>query len=310
MTTNKIPFAIREGRLIDVTQADKKIDYSCPDCSSVLRKRGGDIVTDHFYHYTPSECTGESVIHKAYKQALLECKKLCYRDYQGSIRILKFDKVELEKGFNGGSIIVDAVGYINNIMYFIEFANTHFIDKRKKKKIEKSNIFCIEIIIPRDIKTFDKIKNFLSDNAYNRSVIHNPKSATIISENAELKKQIKSYRDDISELKATIKKYKFDLKELNKSYDESEAELDYYQRRVDYEIKRNKGVNEQNKNLKEFVTNIDTKYLDYRITLKENLTFLRSFLKKDMFNNSDKVVKIIRQIEDNANNIVPKHFTF
>ena len=310
MTTNKIPFAIREGRLIDVTQADKKIDYSCPDCSSVLRKRGGDIVTDHFYHYTPSECTGESVIHKAYKQALLECKKLCYRDYQGSIRILKFDRVELEKGFNGGSIIVDAVGYINNIMHFVEFANTHYIDNRKRKKIEKSNIFCIEISIPRDIKTFDKIKHFLSDNAYNRDVIHNPKSATIVSENDELKKKIKSYIDDISKYKTTLKKCRHDLIELNKSYDESEADVEHLERMLDYHQKMYKSVNHQNKNLKEFVTNIDTKYLNYRITLKENLTMLRSFLKQDMFNNSENVVKIIRQIEDNANNIVPKHFRF
>lgn len=303
MTTNKIPFALQEGRLIDVTQADKKIDYSCPDCSSVLRKRGGDIVTDHFYHFTPSECTGESVIHKAYKQALLECKKLCYRDYQGSIRILKFDKVELEKGFNGGSIIVDAVGYIDKEMYFIEFANTHYIDERKRKKIEKSNIFCIEINIPRDIKTFDKIKHFLSDNAYNRKVIHNPKSATIVSENIELKKKIVTLNENINHLKDVIKAKNKEIRDLNNEL----KYLDKYVKQQDKELDDLEchliDDRLRNKKIREYGDKIDSDVMNYRINLKANLTTLKSYLNQDIFNNSDKAADVIKSIEEDVNYI-------
>jgi hypothetical protein len=292
-----------EGKLIDVTQADKKIDYSCPDCSSVLRKRGGDIVTDHFYHFTPSECTGESVIHKAYKQALLECKELCYRDYMGNLKCLQFDRVELEKGFNGGSIIVDAVGYINNIMHFIEFANTHYIDERKRKKIEKSDIFCIEITIPNDIKTFDRIKTFLTHSGYNRKVIHNPLTKNLKADYDELKKKIVILNENIEHLKDVIRTKNKEIRDLNN-------ELKYLDK---YVKKQDKELDElefhliddrlRNKKIKEYGDKIDSDVMNYRINLKANLTTLKSYLNQDMFNNSDKAADIIKSIEEDVNYI-------
>jgi hypothetical protein len=294
MTTNKIPFALMEGKLIDVTQADKKIDYSCPDCSSVLRKRGGDIVTDHFYHFTPSECTGESVIHKAYKQALLECKELCYRDYMGNLKCLQFDRVELEKGFNGGSIIVDAVGYINNIMHFIEFANTHYIDERKRKKIEKSNIFCIEITIPNDIKTFDRIKTFLTHSGYNRKVIHNPLTKNLKAEYDRLNKKYKMINNLLNEKNIKIKTYIKFLNQNALTIQDLNNEINKYIDNISelkFEINL---INKHNKRLDLFN---HKSYLEFRHKLIDTIRGLKNCEHYSRKIKNDYIKEIIKEIE-------------
>ena len=218
---NKIPFALDDECLIDVTKANKKQDYLCPDCNAIVRKRGGHKVKDHFYHYSPSDCTGESVIHKAYKTAFSQCKKISYRDISGDVVLLEFDKVELEKRYNNGSMIIDAVGYKDNDQYFIEFANTHFVDSHKMKKLKEANIFCLEISISKyEINTYQDIYNHLYQESIDKKVLHNPKTESLKNQYEELNKMYKTCIDRNKNLIEQYGKLHQRLKNCCKSYTE------------------------------------------------------------------------------------------
>lgn len=47
-------------------------DYWCPACHQIVRRRGGDVRRDHFFHLSDTTCTGETVIHLAAKQILTD----------------------------------------------------------------------------------------------------------------------------------------------------------------------------------------------------------------------------------------------
>lgn len=218
---NKIPFALDDEYLIDVTKANKKQDYTCPDCNAIVRKRGGYKIKDHFYHYSPSDCTGESVIHKAYKAALSQCKKISYRDFSGDLVLLEFDKVELEKRYNNGSMIIDAVGYKDNDQYFIEFANTHFVDSHKKKKLKEANIFCLEVSISKyEINSYQDIYNHLYEESIDKKVLHNPKTESLKYQYEELNKMYKTCIDINKKRLAHIGKLYERLKNCCNAYNE------------------------------------------------------------------------------------------
>ena len=294
MTTNKIPFALMDGRLIDVTQADKKIDYSCPDCNAVLRKRGGNIVTDHFYHYTPSDCSGESVIHKAYKQAILECKELCYRDYKGDIKTLKFDRVELEKGFNSGSLIIDAVGYIDKEMYFIEFANTHYIDARKKKKIQAANIFCIEISTNKNYKYFDEIIDYLMNDLPFKNVINSPLSNTFKAKYDILNRNYQILNNSLNDKNKKLKIYESFNDECNLKIKNLTDEISVYKDNI-AELKFE--LNLQYKHDKQLNLFNHKNYLEFRRNLIDTIRGLKNCEHYPEKNKNYYIKEIIKQIE-------------
>ena len=132
MKTFKVPFAYNEkGELIDTKQAKKKVDYKC-NCVETVRLRGGEVIKNHFYHSEGVQCSLESSIHKAYKQVFSEVKEIMLPyPINGSSRLV-FDRVEIERKI--GSFIPDAIGYIGEKQYLIEFAKTSFIGERKKAK--------------------------------------------------------------------------------------------------------------------------------------------------------------------------------
>lgn len=173
MTKNfKIPFAFNsEGNLIDIKNAVKGELYYCT-CGSDVKLRGGSVVSNHFYHLIDSECSLESFIHKAYKSVFAECKKIKLPYIVNGTNELVFERVELEKKIN--DYIADAVGYIGNQQYVIEFAKTSFIKETKKKKIEDSNLFCVEIKIDKRIASVSDIKHHLEEDISSKKIIYIP----------------------------------------------------------------------------------------------------------------------------------------
>lgn len=215
MKNLKVPFGYIDGEIVDVTFAEKGKDYTC-SCGGRLRLRGGDIVTDHFYHVGEG-CSYESAIHKAYKAVFQSLKKVLLPGDPGSSlslpwemgtsKVLEFDRVELEKKI--GDFIPDAIGYIGDTPYFIEFANTSFIGKKKLRKIREANVFCLEISINLSMCTVDQIAAHLSQFAWYKKIIHIPQYApltaaiervktaesranTLISENKELRWKLRT----------------------------------------------------------------------------------------------------------------------
>jgi hypothetical protein len=170
--TFKIPFAFtKEGEVMDIENAEKGKTYLC-SCGADVKLRGGEIRSNHFYHLNESECSLESSIHKAYKAVFQSTKKIKLPYEINGVEELVFDRVELEKKID--DYVPDAIGYIGDKMYLIEFAKTSFIGVRKEQKVKKSNLFCLEVHIMDTIKTIADIENHLSEEIWYKHTIHIP----------------------------------------------------------------------------------------------------------------------------------------
>lgn len=172
MKTNKVPFAYDEkGDIYDFKNAVKDKDYYC-QCGEIVKIRGGEKISNHFYHTKETECCNESIIHKAYKQVFLNEKKIMLPELFRNNYLLIFDSVILEKQI--GNYRPDAIGYIDGDEYLIEFAKTSFIGDRKLDKIRNSNLFCIEITIDTSLNTIDEIKEHIINKKSWKDIIHIP----------------------------------------------------------------------------------------------------------------------------------------
>lgn len=222
--TFKIPFAFDDNNnVVDIESAEKGVIYKC-NCGSDVKLRGGEIVSDHFYHINESNCSLESAIHKAYKSVFQRVKKVKLPPYtiNGDAEILIFDKVELEKKID--DYIPDAIGYIGEKRYLIEFAKSSYIGERKEKKIKKSNLFCLEIDIIKTINSISEIEKHLIVEEYYKHIIHNPEPKEMKELREKFKQEyIKLKIEHISEIKLLQDKI-YDLKD--KVYDlEKELEI-------------------------------------------------------------------------------------
>jgi len=172
MKTFKIPFAYTDNKeVIDISAAKKGIIYKC-NCGADVKLRGGQIISNHFYHINDSECSLESSIHKAYKDVFLKIKVIRLPHLIDGKDKLKFEKIELEKKID--DYIPDAIGYIGGDKYIIEFAKSSYIGERKEKKIKKSNLFCIEVDIIKTITSIKEIENHLINDKGYKHIIHIP----------------------------------------------------------------------------------------------------------------------------------------
>lgn len=215
MKINKVPFAYDEtGKIYDFKNAIKNKDYYC-QCGEVVKIRGGEKISNHFYHITETECCNESIIHKAYKQVFLNEKSIKLPELYQNKDLLIFDSVVLEKQVNNYK--PDAIGYINGDEYLIEFAKTSFVGDRKLEKIRKSNLFCVEVIIDTSLSTIDEIKEHIINKKSWKDILHIPGDKRF----AELKEKLsaeyvdklqkihieykESYKEEIDSLKEKIK---------------------------------------------------------------------------------------------------------
>lgn len=161
----KLPFALKGGKLVEISQVQKGLDCNCtcPSCGAQLIARKGEHKVHHFAH-KKKDCGSslETSIHLAAKEILEKNKKIKLPSVEtfigaGSDRItlykeqyLHFNNVFLEKRTN--DIIPDVLIEMNGKELFIEIAVTHFIDESKREKLAKLNISTLEI----DLSKIDK----------------------------------------------------------------------------------------------------------------------------------------------------------
>lgn len=147
----------------------------CLQCGEPLLPKRGKILSWSFAHLSGSQCSGESVLHQAGKQVLLETCELLLPSYMFRIEreqwiegklfetklskwgdinnrsVTKFSKVELEKRFTispGNYIVADAVAYLNDEVYcIVEFVVTHAIDEIKFAKLHQLGIPVLTIYL-------------------------------------------------------------------------------------------------------------------------------------------------------------------
>jgi hypothetical protein len=205
--TFKIPFAFDgSNKVVDIENAEKGVIYKC-NCGSDVKLRGGDIISDHFYHIDhhidESKCSLESATHKAYKATFQKVKRVKLPYVINGSDVLIFDKVELEKKID--DYFPDAIGYIGDERFLIEFAKSSYIGERKQKKIKKSNLFCLEIDIIKTVTSIREIEKHLVSQKGYKHVIHIP-------EYKEMKELREKFRHEYYKLKqehrAEIRKLK------------------------------------------------------------------------------------------------------
>ena len=212
--TFKVPFAFdSNNNIVDIDSAEKGIVYNC-SCGSDVKLRGGNFISDHFYHIDESQCSLESAIHKAYKAVFEKLKKIKLPYTVNGNDLLIFDRVELEKKID--DYIPDAIGYIGDERYLIEFAKSSYIGKRKEDKIKKSNLFCLEVDIIKTIGSLIEIENHLvSDKGY-KHLIHVPEYKEMKLLRAKFEQEYKRLKDDL-ESEIAILERKVDKLESNLS---------------------------------------------------------------------------------------------
>lgn len=209
MKEMKVPFAYLDGTLVDIQTAKKKVPYKC-SCGSEVRLRGGDHVSDHFYHTDNSNCSYESAIHKAYKERFQKLKKIKLPYKINGKYVLEFDRVDLEKQID--DYIPDAIGYIGDTRYLIEFAKSSYIKERKKRKIKKTNLFCIEVDLTKTITSIKQIDDHIIKEGWYKHIIHIPEYWEMTELREKFKKAYLAIKDNLREIED-----KYDqLKELTK----------------------------------------------------------------------------------------------
>src|ERR1019366_6536700 len=130
MSVRKIPFGLRDGRLLQPDEVSRGLACNCvcPGCGSRLVAHHGEKKVKHFVHYVTADCINgyESAIHKAAKQVLLQSKQILVpaihasgflfdrgsnvtvRESQSiAERFIPIEDVEVEKDM--GSVVPDLV---------------------------------------------------------------------------------------------------------------------------------------------------------------------------------------------------------
>jgi hypothetical protein len=208
----KLPFGLKDNKLVDVSQVDKGLECGCvcPACGHQLIARKGNIKVHHFAHHKSSECAGalETALHLAAKEILDKYKRIRIPEVSAQIGVgygdpvqlyneqtLQFDKVLLEKRYD--DLIADLTVEINGKPFFIEIAVTHFIDEAKKKKVEKRNISTLEIDLSKLDRqiTLSELEEILIDGLESKRWIYNTKQIAFHNEIEKLGKKFgKEYK--------------------------------------------------------------------------------------------------------------------
>lgn len=195
----KLPFGLKNGQLVEVSQVDRGLECGCvcPSCKHPLVARKGEKTIHHFAHYKSAECVGalETSLHLAAKDILDRHKKLRipavvtsigvgYGEaiYLHSEQTLHFDNVFLEKRLD--EIIPDIIIEIKGKPLLIEIAVTHFIDETKRKKIEQLNVSTLEIDLSKLDRqiTLEELEKTLIDRIENKKWIYNTKKQSFYND--------------------------------------------------------------------------------------------------------------------------------
>lgn len=190
-------FGLQDELLVHIEDVPNGISCNCkcPSCGERLIAVANDNFRPfkkiaHFRHVNDTDCPGayETALHLLAKEVLGEIKKIQLPDFhvdynpvnpnskEGSFQIFEFDSVSIEERVQIGDefIVCDAIGLRNEGKLMIEFANSHFIDDNKKRKIKKGDISCVEINLKDQILSKESLKNFFLSKTENIYWIYNP----------------------------------------------------------------------------------------------------------------------------------------
>lgn len=214
-----------------------KCQCVCAHCGHALVARNNkqNQKRPHFAHASGKNCDGafETTLHWLAKELLAKTKQLYLPDFHSDFnplnprsffrqgKMIVFDEIMLEQkiGRYSAALIPDAIGIINGKEIYIEFARTHFIDQRKKRKIKSSQKACIEINLSQ--QTFDEQSLLNRLHTKNKFVywINNPRLSKAYKDYSlsmwTEKQNKKLYKE---EKNITILKERFALYTANKQY--------------------------------------------------------------------------------------------
>jgi hypothetical protein len=197
MMEKLLTYALKDSVLTHVLDVPngKECGCLCPKCLEPLVAKA-NIKTEkykkepHFAHSSGSDCPGayESALHLLAKKVLSETKQIQLPDFHidynstneqslyKSLKIMDFDDVLEEQTLKVGEgyIVADVECRKGNRKLFVEFANTHFVDSEKKRKIKNENFTFIEIDLSGQVLDFQSLKNFLLTRSGKIYWIYNP----------------------------------------------------------------------------------------------------------------------------------------
>jgi hypothetical protein len=184
-----LPFVLKEGQLLHISDVEKGLNCECvcPSCGHPLVARKGEKIIHHFAHHKGKECEYglETTLHLAAKEILAEHKriilpevKLDMNDHSNRWIISKekeigFDEVILESYQNG--VIPDVLVYVNGKPLMIEITVTHKTDEEKIQKVRKRGISILEIDLSRykrDI-SYEELEKEIIHTTHNKNWLTN-----------------------------------------------------------------------------------------------------------------------------------------
>lgn len=224
LSNKKIPFGLKKGTLVDVSEVESGLECGCvcPSCKRSLQANKGKIVS-HYFSHNPSmekqvcESGFETSIHLMAKQILSEdgyCTfpsltiRVSKSDLNGNVHVEErqleqeikrtFEKVQLEKRLE--KIRPDIVSYIDDVPFLIEVAVTSFSDAGKKQIIRNLGLPAIEI----DLSSVDykitkvELRKLIHSTATKKEWISNPKAIRVKKElNEKLDEKIRQENENI-----------------------------------------------------------------------------------------------------------------
>lgn len=224
VASNKIPFGIKDGVLVDVSAVESGLACGCvcPSCHRRLQANKGEVVSHYFSHDPSDEAKGcegaaETAIHLMAKQLLVEAQRMfvpklevtvAMSDMNGTVHEEKalvesegwkvFDRVESEIRFGG--VRPDIIGYKGSEPLLIEVAVTHFTDRDKVRLIRNRSISAIEIDLSdvSNTVTTSELRKRVVESANKKAWRSNP-AAIEIKRNLRsvLDEKIRRINDDI-----------------------------------------------------------------------------------------------------------------
>jgi len=185
----KLPFGIRDGKLIEVSEVARGVACGCfcPACNQRLVAKKGNQVVHHFAHDKSPECANalETTLHVAAKDIFERFRRIrlpAVHTYVGSRSVqlhpeqmVEVDQVHLEK--RRGDIVPDVVLDLRGRSLFVEIAVTNLVGLEKEEKIKEIGISAIEIDLSNLDRQIglDSLKSILIDDAGRKRWIHNAK---------------------------------------------------------------------------------------------------------------------------------------
>lgn len=207
-----LTYGLKDGILTHVSKVPNGLECGCicANCSERLVAKGnieGKTFKKiaHFAHYSGAECSGaiESAIHLLAKSIIIESRKIQLPDFHfdydqknsstkyKELNLVQFDRIDQEQKLegDGGVIIADIAAKKDNSALIIEFANTHFIDDEKRKKLRESNLSCIEVNLKNQTLDKNSLESFLLSKSQDIYWINNPKLERQYFEELKIKEQ-------------------------------------------------------------------------------------------------------------------------